>query len=138
MSVSPSIRPSFRVEQLVSQWTDIDEIWYLHIFRKYVDKNQVSLHLTRITGTLHEAQYTFLVISLSVLFRMINISGQHCRENQNTYFMFSNFFRREEQRLEAAQMKFLRHLLGITKLDKEKNQRIREQTGAQNVVKEIK
>ena len=29
--------------------------------------------------------------------------------------------KREEQRLEAAQMKFLRHLLGITKLDKEKN-----------------
>ena len=32
----------------------------------------------------------------------------------------------EEQRLEGAQMKFLRHLLGITKLDKEKNQCIRE------------
>ena len=46
--------------------------------------------------------------------------------------------KREEQRLEAAQMKFLRHLLGITKLDKEKNQRIREKTGAQNTVKEIK
>jgi len=28
--------------------------------------------------------------------------------------------KREEQRLEAAQMKFLRHLLGIRKLDKEK------------------
>jgi tRNA isopentenyl-2-thiomethyl-A-37 hydroxylase MiaE len=28
--------------------------------------------------------------------------------------------KREEQRLESAQMKFLRHLLGITKLDKEK------------------
>ena len=27
----------------------------------------------------------------------------------------------EEQPLEAAQMKFLRHLLGITKLDKENN-----------------
>jgi len=26
--------------------------------------------------------------------------------------------KREEQRLEAAQIKFLRHLLGITKLDK--------------------
>ena len=26
----------------------------------------------------------------------------------------------EEQRLEAAQLKFLRHLLGITKLDKER------------------
>ena len=34
--------------------------------------------------------------------------------------------KREEQRLEAAQMKFLRHLLGITKLDKEKNQCIKE------------
>jgi hypothetical protein len=29
------------------------------------------------------------------------------------------------QRLEAAQMEFLRHLLGITKSDKEKNQSIR-------------
>jgi hypothetical protein len=29
--------------------------------------------------------------------------------------------KREEQRLEAAQMKFLRRLLGVTKLDKEKN-----------------
>ena len=28
--------------------------------------------------------------------------------------------KREEHLLEAAQMKFLRHLLGITKLDKEK------------------
>jgi len=28
--------------------------------------------------------------------------------------------KREKQRLEAAQMKFLRHLLGITKLDKER------------------
>ena len=36
--------------------------------------------------------------------------------------------KREEQHLEAAQMKFLRHLLGITKLDKEKNQCIRGKT----------
>ena len=35
-------------------------------------------------------------------------------------------------------MKFLRHLLGITKLDKEKNQCIREKTGAQNIVKKKK
>jgi len=46
--------------------------------------------------------------------------------------------KREEKRLEAAQMKFLRHLLGITELDKEKNQCIREKIGAQNIVKEIK
>ena len=46
--------------------------------------------------------------------------------------------KREEQRLEAAQMKCLRQLLGITKLDKEKYQCIWEKTGAQNMVKEIK
>jgi hypothetical protein len=47
----------------------------------------------------------------------------------------------EEKRgttLEAAQMKFLRHLLGITRLEKEKNQCSRQKTGAQNIVKEIK
>jgi hypothetical protein len=32
----------------------------------------------------------------------------------------------------------LRHLLGITRLDKEKNQCIRGKMGAQNIVKEIK
>jgi hypothetical protein len=42
--------------------------------------------------------------------------------------------KREEQRLEAAQI----HLLGITKLDKEKNQTIKEKLGVQNTVKEIK
>jgi len=35
-------------------------------------------------------------------------------------------------------MKFLGHLLGITKLDEEKNQCIREKTGAENIVMEIK
>jgi len=46
--------------------------------------------------------------------------------------------KREERRLEAAQMEFLRHLIGVTKLDKEKNQCIKEKTGAQNIVKEVK
>jgi len=47
--------------------------------------------------------------------------------------------KREEQRLEAAQMKFLRYLLGITKLDKEKNQCIRQKkTGIKNIAKDIK
>jgi predicted GTPase len=46
--------------------------------------------------------------------------------------------KKRDEHLEAAQMKFLRPLLGFTKLDKEKNQSIREKTGAQNIVKEIK
>jgi hypothetical protein len=36
-------------------------------------------------------------------------------------FSINELKKREEQCLEAAKMKFLRHLLGITKLDKEKN-----------------
>jgi len=43
--------------------------------------------------------------------------------------------KRGKQRLEATQIKYLRHLFRITKLDKEKNQRIRGKTGAQNIGK---
>jgi hypothetical protein len=48
------------------------------------------------------------------------------------------YVRDYEQRLEAAQMKFLRHLLGIIKLDRERNQSVREKLGVQNIVLEIK
>ena len=37
--------------------------------------------------------------------------------------------RRDEQRLEASQMKFLRQLLRITKLHRERNETIRENLG---------
>jgi len=45
----------------------------------------------RINGTVHEDQYTFVIISRSVLLRMRNISDESCRENRNTHFVFSNF-----------------------------------------------
>jgi hypothetical protein len=40
--------------------------------------------------------------------------------------------------MEAAQIKFLRHLLGITNLGRETNQSVREKLGVQNIVLEIK
>jgi len=43
-------------------------------------------------GTLHEYQYTFLIISRSVLLRMKNIPDKCSREIQNTHVMFNNFF----------------------------------------------
>jgi hypothetical protein len=46
--------------------------------------------------------------------------------------------KRDELGLEAAQMIFLRHLLGITKLDRERNQSIRKKLGVQNIALEIK
>ena len=42
--------------------------------------------------TLHEDQYTFLIVSRSVLLRMKNASDKICKHNQNTRFVFSNFF----------------------------------------------
>jgi hypothetical protein len=46
--------------------------------------------------------------------------------------------KREEKHLGAAQMQFLIHLLGITKLDKKGMNALGEKTGAQNIVTEIK
>jgi len=43
-------------------------------------------------GTWHEDQYTFCIISRSVLLRMTNVSGNNCRENQNTHFMVNKVF----------------------------------------------
>jgi len=47
------------------------------------------------------------------------------------YYFLLNFH-------EIFKMKFLRHILGLRKLDKERNSCIREKTGAENIVKEIK
>jgi len=57
-----------------------------------VEKIQFSLNRKRITVTLHEDQYIFLIIPRSVLLGMRNVSGKICREYQNTHFVFHNFF----------------------------------------------
>ena len=48
--------------------------------------------MTRITGTLREDQYTFLIILRSVLLRVRNVSDKNCWENQNAHFMFNTLF----------------------------------------------
>jgi len=47
--------------------------------------------MTRITGTLHENVRKFLILSRSVL-RMGNVLDKSYRENQNTHFLFNDFF----------------------------------------------
>jgi len=54
------------MEKVGSNWTDFHEILNLSIFRKAVEKIQVSLNRTIIKGTLFEDQYRFL--SYLVLF----------------------------------------------------------------------
>jgi len=60
--------------------------------RKFVENIPDHLNLTRLTGTLHEDQCGFLIISRSVLLRMRNISHKIGREHQNTHFMFNKIF----------------------------------------------
>jgi hypothetical protein len=62
-------------------------------FSKFCRKtSSFHLRMARITGTLREDQYAFMIISCSFLPRIRNISKKSCREYQNTHFMFNNPF----------------------------------------------
>jgi len=87
-----SVRLSFRIELLGSQWMDFHEIWYLSILKNISRKFKFHSNLTRITGTLHGDHCTFLIICRSVRLRMWNVSGKSCGENQDTHFTFKIFF----------------------------------------------
>jgi hypothetical protein len=67
--------------------------------------------------------------------RIHNITGKAALKFRSEAWVLK---KRDEQGLEAAQMKFLRHLLGIAKLDRKRNQSVREKLGAQNIALEIK
>ena len=63
------------------------------IFRKYFEKIQVSSksEKKKITVTLYEDQYSFLIISNSILLGIKNVSSVIFRVNKNTHFVFNNF-----------------------------------------------
>jgi hypothetical protein len=42
--------------------------------------------------TLRKDQFTFFIISRSILLRMGNVSDKSCIENQDVHFMLNNFF----------------------------------------------
>ena len=69
------------------------------IFENLSRKFKFHENRTRITDTLYEDCYTFLLISHSFVLRMRNVSNKSCRENQNTHFVFSIFFPRKVCRL---------------------------------------
>ena len=64
-----------------------------------------------------------IFIRIRFIYNCVTAEREYCRIRGSEAWVLK---KREEQRLEAAQMKFLRLLLGITKLDKEKNQCIRK------------
>ena len=53
-------RLSVRTEQAGSHSTDFDEVWYLSIFRKAVEKVEFLYYLKKITSTLLEDVRAFV------------------------------------------------------------------------------
>jgi len=80
LSVRPSAwnnsAPTRRIFMKFNIW-----VFFENLSRKF----QFHYNLTRITGTLHEDQYTFLIIFRSILLRERNVSDKSCIEKQHTF-----------------------------------------------------
>jgi hypothetical protein len=87
---SSCLCPTVRMEQLGSHWADFHKIWYLNIFRKSVEKIQISLKSDKIDGTLHECHCTFFIIYRSFRFRMM--FQTKVLETIKTHILYSIFF----------------------------------------------
>jgi len=78
--------PSVRMEQLGSHWMDFREVWYLSIFRKICRENSSSIkNLTRITGTLHEDQCTFLIYLAQLFLECEMFQTQDVEKTKTSY-----------------------------------------------------
>jgi hypothetical protein len=80
----------YRMEQLGYHWMIFMKFDILVFFENTSKKLTFDSNLIRIAGTLDEDICIF--ISRSVLCSMRNVSDRSCKGDQNTHFMFSNFF----------------------------------------------
>jgi hypothetical protein len=89
LSVRPSVYPSAKNNSAPTGriFAKFD-IW---MFFEYMSRKINFHYLTRITGTLHENQHTFLLSRL-ILLTMRNVSDKTCRKSQKTHFMFGKIF----------------------------------------------
>ena len=80
-----------------SAWNNSDpagrilmKTWYLSFFC-FLSKIKSHWNSTRITGTLHEGFFTF-IISRWIILRIKNVLDRSCTENQTAHFIFNNDF----------------------------------------------
>jgi len=79
-----SICPSVHMEQLSSHWKDFHEIW-LNIFRKSVEKIQVSLHMDKNNWYFTwQTMYIFYHISLSSSYNEKSFRCELYRKSKHT------------------------------------------------------
>jgi hypothetical protein len=94
MSICLSVRLSVEIEQFGLHWKDCNNIWYLNIFRKSVEKIQVLLKSNEINGYFSwKPMYVYDHITL--ILRMRNISDKVV-EYVKTYILYSMMFLRKE------------------------------------------
>jgi hypothetical protein len=62
------------------------EVFFENLSRKF----EFHQNRTGIKGTLHYDQYTFSIISRSILLSLKHISDKRCSETRNTHFMVIN------------------------------------------------
>jgi len=91
LSCPPVCLLSVRMEQCGSHWTDFRGVWYMSIFVKYVENIHVSLKSDKYNG--HFAwRHMHISDNFPNSSQNEKCCDKSCRENQNTNFVFSNFF----------------------------------------------
>jgi len=79
------------MQQFSSHSTNFDEFWYCSIFRKFIDKIQISLKWDKNDRYFTRRSIHIFDHILLVILRMRNVSDAGCRENQYTQFMINTF-----------------------------------------------
>jgi hypothetical protein len=82
-----SARLSVLMEQLGSDWTDSQEIWYSRIFLKLVDYVQVLLQSVKNNEYFTCLRFDIMIISRWILLRMRNVSDKSCGK-EKSYIQF--------------------------------------------------
>ena len=83
LSTSNSLAPTVWISNKFNVW-----VFFENPVRKFKFHDTQTITM----DTLREQQYTFLIISRSILLRTRNISEKRCRENQNTFCLQQLFF----------------------------------------------
>jgi len=91
MPVPLSARPSVRMEQLCSHWTDFNNIWYLSIFGNSGGNIAVALKYDKNNGYFIEYQYTFLLY-ICQFFLEWDMFQAKAVETIQTHIWYSIFF----------------------------------------------
>jgi hypothetical protein len=91
LSVCPSIRPyAWKNSASAGQIFIKFEIWGL--FENLSRKLKFYQNVARMTGTLHEDESTFIIISRCILLRMGNVSGKNYRKKLKHIWCSITFF----------------------------------------------